>query len=146
MMPLPVWLLCGLIWLFYLVVRDVPEVAWNAMLFGVGATLLAALAGWYEIRRRKRQAVLCPLRGRIGGFSRWLKVFPPSQFAKNTAHRFLSQAGISVHNLGNGHACGERLKNKSDGNACSAHTRAASKVLRVTDNPVVHRIKLTPAE
>jgi hypothetical protein len=64
--PEAVWLLCGLIWLFYLLVRDVPELAWNAMLFGMGATLLAALAAWYEIRRRKRQVVLCPLRNRIG--------------------------------------------------------------------------------
>ena len=60
------WLLCGLVWFFCLVVRDVPELAWNTMLFGIGATLLAALAVWYEIRRRKRQVVLCPLRGRIG--------------------------------------------------------------------------------
>jgi hypothetical protein len=57
--PQAVWLLCGLIWLFYLLVRDIPELAWNAMLFGMGATLLAALAAWYEIRRRKRQVVLC---------------------------------------------------------------------------------------
>jgi hypothetical protein len=33
--PEAVWLLCGLIWLFYLLVRDVPELAWNAMLFGM---------------------------------------------------------------------------------------------------------------
>ena len=64
--PQAVWLLCGFIWLFYLVVRDVPELARNTMLFGAGATLLATLAVWYEIRRRKRQVVLCPLRGRIG--------------------------------------------------------------------------------
>jgi len=64
--PQALWLLCGLIWLFCLVVRDVPELARNTMLFGAGATLLAALAVWYEIRRRKRQVVLCPLRGRIG--------------------------------------------------------------------------------
>jgi hypothetical protein len=76
-------------------------------------------------------------------FSRRLKVFPPGQFAKNAAHRLLSQAGISVHNLGNGHACGEGLKNKRDGNARAAHTRTASKMLWATDNPVVHGIKLT---
>ena len=64
--PQTLWLLCGLIWLFYLLVRDVPEVVRNTVLFGVGATLLGALAVWYEIRRRKRQVVLCPLRGRIG--------------------------------------------------------------------------------
>jgi hypothetical protein len=64
--PQAVWLLCGLIWLFYLVTRDVPELAWNTMFFGLGAAVLAVLAVWYEIQRRKRQAVLCPLRGRIG--------------------------------------------------------------------------------
>lgn len=64
--PQTLWLLCGLIWLFYLLVRDVPEVARNTMLFGLGSTVLAALAVWYEIRRRKRRAVLCPRRGRIG--------------------------------------------------------------------------------
>jgi hypothetical protein len=64
--PQALWLLCGLIWLFYVLVRDVPELARNTMLFGVGATVPAALAVWYEIRRRKRQVVLCPVRGRIG--------------------------------------------------------------------------------
>lgn len=64
--PQALWLLCGLIWLFYLLVRDIPELARNTVLFGVGATVPAALAVWYEIRRRKRQVVLCPLRGRIG--------------------------------------------------------------------------------
>ncbi len=64
--PQALWLLCGLIWVFYLLVRDLPELAWNTMLFGLGATVLAALAAWYEIRRRKRRTVLCPLRGRIG--------------------------------------------------------------------------------
>jgi hypothetical protein len=79
-------------------------------------------------------------------FSRWLEIFPPGQFAKNAAHRFLAQAGISVHNLGNSHARGEGLKNKRNGNACATHTQTASKVLRVSDNPVIHRIKLTLAE
>src|SRR6476661_1798671 len=64
--PQALWLLCGLIWLFYLLVRDIPELTRNTVLFGVGATVPAVLAVWYEIRRRKRQAVLCPLRGRIG--------------------------------------------------------------------------------
>jgi hypothetical protein len=36
------------------------------VLFGGGATLLAALGVWFEMRRRKRQAVLYPLRDRIG--------------------------------------------------------------------------------
>lgn len=64
--PQALWLLWGLIWLFYLLVRDVPELARNTVFFGLGATVLAALAVWYEIRRRKRRAVLCPRRGRIG--------------------------------------------------------------------------------
>lgn len=64
--PQAVWLLCGLVWLFYLLVRDVPLVARNTVLFALGSTVLAALAVWYEIRRRKRRMVLCPLRGRIG--------------------------------------------------------------------------------
>ena len=64
--PQALWLLCGLIWLFYLLVRDVHELARNTVLFGLGSTVLAALAVWYEIRRRKRRVVLCPLRGRIG--------------------------------------------------------------------------------
>jgi hypothetical protein len=79
--PEAVWLLCGLIWLFYLLVRDIPELAWNAMLFGMGATLLAALAAWYEIRHRKRQVVLCPLRGRIGCYrgNRFQYSFSPEE-------------------------------------------------------------------
>ena len=64
--PQALWLLCGLIWFFYLLVLDIPELARNTVLFGVGATLLAALGAWYEMRRRKRQAVLYPLRNRIG--------------------------------------------------------------------------------
>jgi hypothetical protein len=63
--PQTLWLLCGLIWLFYLLVRNIPELARNTVLFGLGATVPAALAVWYEIRRRKRRVVLCPLRGRI---------------------------------------------------------------------------------
>ncbi|HEY2115707.1 MAG TPA: hypothetical protein VGJ51_11480 [Candidatus Angelobacter sp.] len=64
--PQALWLLCGLIWLFYLLARDVPELARNTVLLGVGATVLAVLGVWFDVRRRKRQAVLCPLRGRIG--------------------------------------------------------------------------------
>ena len=80
------------------------------------------------------------------GFSRRLEVFTPCQFAKNAAHSFLSQAGISVHDLGNGHARGEGLKNKRNGDTCATHTRTTSKVLWVSDNPSVHRIKLTLVE
>jgi len=64
--PQALWLLCGLIWLFYMLVRDVPAVATNTLPFGVGATLLAALAVRYELRRRKRQTVLYALGGDRG--------------------------------------------------------------------------------
>jgi len=82
--PQALWLLCGLVWLFYLLIRDVPEVAWNTMLFGVGATVLAALAVWYEIRRRNRQVVLCPLRGRIGCYrgNRFQYSFSPEEMVR----------------------------------------------------------------
>jgi hypothetical protein len=78
------WLLCGLIWLFYLLVRDVPELARNTVLFGVGATLPGVLGVWYEIRRRKRQAVLCPLRGRIGCYrgNRFQYSFSPEEMVR----------------------------------------------------------------
>ncbi len=39
--PQALWLLCGLIWFFYLLVLDIPELARNTVLFGVGATVLA---------------------------------------------------------------------------------------------------------
>ena len=82
--PQALWLLCGLIWLFYLLVRDVPEIARNTVPFGVGATGLAALAVWYEMRRRKRQAVLCPLRGRIGCYrgNRFQYSFLPEEMVR----------------------------------------------------------------
>ena len=82
--PQALWLLCGLIWLFYLMVRDLPAVARNTVLFGVGATVLAALAVWYEMRRRKRQAVLCPLRGRIGCYrgNRFQYSFLPEEMVR----------------------------------------------------------------
>jgi hypothetical protein len=82
--PQALWLLCGLIWLFYLLVRDLAELAWNAMFFGLGATVLAALGVWYEIRRRKRQVVLCPLRGRIGCYreNRFQYSFSPQEMVR----------------------------------------------------------------
>ena len=64
--PQAMWLLCGLIWFFYLLVRDIPELGRNTALIGMGATVLAALGVWYDMRRRKRQMVLYPLGGRIG--------------------------------------------------------------------------------
>jgi len=67
--PQAMWLLCGLIWFFYLLVRDIPELGRNTALIGAGATVLAALGVWYDMRRRKRQTVLYPLGGRIGCYS-----------------------------------------------------------------------------
>jgi hypothetical protein len=82
--PQALWLLCGLIWLFYLLVRDVPLLAWNTMLFGLGAAVLAALAVWYDVRRRKRQVVLCPLRGRLGCYrgNRFQYSFLPEEMVR----------------------------------------------------------------
>lgn len=82
--PQALWLLCGLIWLFYLLVRDVPEVARNTVFFCVGATVLAALAVWYAVRCRKRQVVLCPLRGRIGCYrgTRFQYSFLPEEMVR----------------------------------------------------------------
>jgi hypothetical protein len=82
--PQALWLLCGLIWLFYVLVRDIPEIARNTVFFGVGATVLAALAVWYEMRRRKRQVVLCPLRGRVGCYrgNRFQYSFLPEEMVR----------------------------------------------------------------
>jgi hypothetical protein len=64
--PTASWMLAGLIWLFQLLVRDVPDVAKAVLPFSLGATVLAALGAMYEIRRRKRRIALFPLGGRIG--------------------------------------------------------------------------------
>jgi hypothetical protein len=64
--PQAFWLFCGLIWLFYFFMGDIPELARNTLLFAAGSTLLAALAVWYEMRRRNRRTILYPLGGRIG--------------------------------------------------------------------------------
>ncbi|MGC2695336.1 MAG: hypothetical protein WA738_06045 [Candidatus Angelobacter sp.] len=64
--PQALWLLCGLIWIFYVMVRDIPELARNTALIGAGATLLAMLGVAYQMRRRKRQTVLYPLGGWVG--------------------------------------------------------------------------------
>lgn len=67
--PQTLWLLCGLIWLFYFLARDIPELGRNTALVGSGATVLAVVALWYELRRRNRRTVLYPLGGRIGCYS-----------------------------------------------------------------------------
>ena len=43
---------------FLFLVRDIPELARNTLLFGAGASLLAALGAGYEMRRRNHQTVL----------------------------------------------------------------------------------------
>ncbi|HET9281016.1 MAG TPA: hypothetical protein VFR24_03535 [Candidatus Angelobacter sp.] len=79
--PQALWLLSGLIWIFYFLVRDIPELARNTLLFGAGVSLLAALGAGYEMRRRNRQAVLYPLGGRTGLYrgSRYQYSFVPAQ-------------------------------------------------------------------
>src|SRR6185437_15405365 len=41
--PQTLWLLCGFLWLFYYLVRDIPEVNRATLLFCAGASLLALL-------------------------------------------------------------------------------------------------------
>jgi hypothetical protein len=79
--PQAMWLLCGLIWFFYLLVRDIPELARNTALFGAGATLLAAIGLGYQMRRRRRQTVLYARGGRIGVYrgSTYNYSFGPAQ-------------------------------------------------------------------
>jgi hypothetical protein len=67
--PQTVWMLCGLVWLFYYYVGDVPELARNTALIGLGMTALGAIGAGYELRRRKRRVVLYAYRGRVGCYS-----------------------------------------------------------------------------
>ena len=64
--PQAMWLLAGLILLFQLLVRDVPDVGKAVLPFSLCATVLAAFAAVYDLRRRKRRIALSPLGGRIG--------------------------------------------------------------------------------
>lgn len=64
--PPALWLLCGLIWNFWFVARDIPEIARNTALAGAGATLIAALGVAYDARRRRRRTILYPSGGQIG--------------------------------------------------------------------------------
>ena len=61
---------------------------------------------------------------------------------QRAAHRFPGQARIRVHDFGERQAGGERLQNERHGNARAAHTRASAQMLRVSDNPVLHAVKL----
>jgi hypothetical protein len=82
--PQALWLLCGLIWIFYFLVRGIPELAKNTMLFGAGATLLAAIGVGYETRRRNGQTVLYPLGGQIGFYrgNMYKYSFAPAQMLR----------------------------------------------------------------
>lgn len=82
--PQAMWLLCGLIWIFYFLVRDIPEFARNTVLFGAGAALLAVMGVGYEIWRRKRQTVLYPRGRRIGVYqgNMYKYSFAPAQMLR----------------------------------------------------------------
>src|SRR5665213_2205095 len=64
------------------------------------------------------------------------------QFRQRAAHRFPGQARIRVHDFGDRQAGGERLQDERHGNARAAHTRASAQMFRVSDNPVLHTVKL----
>jgi hypothetical protein len=76
------------------------------------------------------------------GFSRRLQFFLMRQFRQRAAHRFPGQARIRVHDFGERQAGGERLQDERHGNARAAHPRASAQMLRVSDNPVLHAVKL----
>jgi uncharacterized membrane protein len=58
--PQCLWLLCGLIWLFVYVVRDVREAAMSLSFIGIGVTFFSVIAWFYERKRRRQQIVLFP--------------------------------------------------------------------------------------
>jgi hypothetical protein len=64
--PQVLWLLCGLILLFYWDVRDVPEIAAHTGWVIAGVLAVAGLGLAYEMRRRRRRISLYPLHGQIG--------------------------------------------------------------------------------
>src|SRR5665213_2778918 len=64
------------------------------------------------------------------------------QFRQRATHRFPGQARIRVHDFGDRQAGGERLQDERHGNARAAHTRASAQMFRVSDNPVLHTVKL----
>ncbi|HXO39553.1 MAG TPA: hypothetical protein VN872_13000 [Candidatus Acidoferrum sp.] len=67
--PQSIWMLCGLVWLFYYYVRDIPQLARNTALIGTAMTALSAIAGAYELRRRRRRISLYPYHERVGCYS-----------------------------------------------------------------------------
>lgn len=64
--PQCLWLLCGLIWLFVYVVRDVREVAMSLSFIAIGITFFGVIAWFYERKRRRQQIVLFPSGETIG--------------------------------------------------------------------------------
>src|SRR5215469_14421664 len=81
--PQCLWLLCGLIWLFVYVVRDVRDVATSVGLIGLGVTFFGVIAIFYERRRRARRIVLFPSGGLIGCYrgGKLLYGFPREHFS-----------------------------------------------------------------
>lgn len=64
--PQCLWLLCGLIWVFVYVVREVREVALSLSFIGIGVTFFSVIAWFYERRRLRQQIVLFPSGEMIG--------------------------------------------------------------------------------
>jgi uncharacterized membrane protein len=66
--PQCLWLLCGLIWLFVYVVRDVREanLSLSFIGIGIGITFFSVIAWFYERKRRRQQIVLFPSGEMIG--------------------------------------------------------------------------------
>jgi hypothetical protein len=64
--PQCLWLLCGLIWLFVYIVRDVREVALSLSFIAIGVTFFSVIAWFYERKRRRQQIVLFPSGETIG--------------------------------------------------------------------------------
>jgi hypothetical protein len=58
--PQCLWLLCGLIWLFAYIVRDVREVALSLSFIAIGVTFFSVIAWFYQRKRRRNQIVLFP--------------------------------------------------------------------------------------
>jgi hypothetical protein len=64
------------------------------------------------------------------------------KFGEHTAHGFFAQARICIHNFGDAHPRSERFEDKRHRNAGVAHTRAATEVLRISNDPPFHKMSL----
>ena len=80
--PQCLWLICGLIWLFVYVVRDVREAATSVGLIGLGVTFFGVIAVFHDRRRRSRRIVLFPSGDLIGCYrgGRFQYGFPRQHF------------------------------------------------------------------